>query len=63
MKALNSSGMANCVTPPPRLPHPAAVAFAVPTIFGANITDVWNCVITNEAPIAPMARRKNRNDL
>ena len=38
-KPLNKSGMTICVTPPPRLPHPAAVAFAVPTTFGANITD------------------------
>ena len=38
--ALNRSGIAICVTPPPRLPQPAAAAFAVPTIFGANITEV-----------------------
>jgi hypothetical protein len=36
----NSSGIANCVTPPPKLPHPAAVALAVPTQLGANIRDV-----------------------
>jgi hypothetical protein len=48
------------VTPPPRLPQPAAVALAVPTTLGANITEVWYWVITNEAPITPMARRNNR---
>ena len=39
-KAVNSSGIVICVTPPPRFPHPAAAAFAVPTTFGANITEV-----------------------
>ena len=29
--------MIACVAPPPALPQPAAVAFAVPTTFGANI--------------------------
>ena len=37
MKPAKTSGMAACVTPPPRLPQPAVVAFAVPTQFGANI--------------------------
>jgi len=59
--AMTMSGMIACVAPPPALPQPAAVAFAVPTMFGANITDVWNCVTTNEAPIAPMHSRQNRN--
>ena len=36
----NTSGIANCVTPPPRFPQPAVVALAVPTQFGANINDV-----------------------
>merc|ERR550514_2647361 len=31
-----------CVTPPPRLPQPAAVAFAVPTMFGANMREHQN---------------------
>ena len=39
-KNANSSGIANCVTPPPRFPQPAAVALAVPTQFEANIRDV-----------------------
>ena len=29
-------------------------------MLGANITEVWNCVITNDAPIAPMASRKKQ---
>ena len=53
--------MTICVTPPPRFPQPAVVALAVPTQLGANITDVWYCVMTNEAPMAPMASRNNRN--
>ena len=39
-KPANTSGMIICVTPPPRFPQPADVALAVPTQFGANITDV-----------------------
>ena len=54
--------MTDCVTPPPELPQPAEAALAVPTTFGANITEVWYCVITKLAPIAPMARRNTRND-
>ena len=57
----STTGMTSCVTPPPRLPHPAVVALAVPTTFGANITDVWYCVITNDAPMTPIATRKIRN--
>ena len=52
--------MAICVTPPPRLPHPAVVAFAVPTTLGANITEVWYCVMTKDAPMTPMPRRNRR---
>ena len=59
--AAKSRGMAICVTPPPRLPQPAVVALAVPTMFGANITEVWYWVMTKDAPIAPMARRKSKN--
>ena len=33
----------------------------MPTQFGANIRDVWYCVITNDAPIAPINTRKIRN--
>ena len=54
-------GIAIWVTPPPRLPQPAVVAFAVPTVFGANITDVWYWVITNDAPMAPIASRNSKN--
>ena len=49
------------MTPPPRLPQPAVVALAVPTQFGANISDVWYCVMTNDAPIAPISTRNSRN--
>ena len=52
--------MTSWVTPPPRLPHPAVVAFAVPTTFGANMTEVWYCVITNDAPMTPIRSRKIR---
>ena len=37
------------VAPPPRLPHPAAVAFAVPMTFGANIKEHQNWFVTNLA--------------
>ena len=59
--AVSSSGMTICVTPPPRFPQPAVVALAVPTMFGANMTEVWYCVITNEPPITPIASRNSRN--
>ena len=55
--------MTVCVTPPPALPQPPTVALAVPTTFGANITEVWNWVITKLAPITPMARRNSRNEV
>ena len=61
-RAEKISGMTICVTPPPRLPHPAVVALAVPTQLGANIIEVWYWVTTNDAPMAPMASRKSRND-
>ena len=38
--AVNRSGITTCVTPPPRFPQPAEAAFAVPTMFGANISEV-----------------------
>ncbi len=44
----------------PALPHPALVALAVPTTFGANITDVWYCVMTKLAPTAPIPRRHSK---
>src|SRR5690606_33084222 len=53
-------GIAACVTPPPRLPQPAVVALAMPTTLGANMTLVWYCVITNDAPMTPMQRRDSR---
>ena len=31
-----------------------------PRKLSANMTEVWYCVMTNEAPMAPMARRKRR---
>jgi hypothetical protein len=34
------NGIVNCVTPPPKFPHPAVVAFAVPTTFELNVMDV-----------------------
>ena len=37
------------------------VALAVPTTFGANITVVWYCVMTNDAPMTPISKRKTRN--
>merc|ERR1719331_45030 len=46
-----------CVTPPPRLPQPAAVAFAVPTTFGANISEHQNWFVTNVAPAHPIIMR------
>ena len=60
--AAKTNGITICVTPPPRFPHPAVVAFAVPTTFGANITEVWYWVITNEAPTTPIASLNSRKD-
>jgi hypothetical protein len=37
------------------------VALAVPTIFGANIIEVWNWVITKEAPMKPIKNLQIRN--
>ena len=56
------SGIAICVTPPPRLPQPAVVAFAVPTTLGANATEVWYWVMTKLAPTTPIASRNSRNE-
>ena len=61
VSAPSTIGMTSCVTPPPRLPQPAVVAFAVPTTLEANITEVWYCVITNEAPMMPIRTRKSRS--
>ena len=57
---VSTRGITIWVTPPPRFPQPAVVAFAVPTILGPNMTEVWYCVMTNEAPITPMPRRNSR---
>ncbi|MOA40709.1 hypothetical protein D3C78_1626070 [compost metagenome] len=54
------NGIIRFVTPPPRFPQPPVTALAVPTTFGANIIEVWNCVITNEAPIMPITKRNNK---
>ena len=51
----NTAGMSMWVAPPPRFPQPAVVALAVPTQLGANMIDMWYCVITNEAPIPPIS--------
>merc|ERR1719230_1216243 len=57
-KGLKSTAiMKICVTPPPRLPQPAAVAFAVPTTFGANINEHRNWFVTNVAPAHPIIMR------
>ena len=56
----STNGIAICVTPPPMLPQPAVVAFAVPITFDENITEVWYCVITKEAPITPIASLNSR---
>merc|ERR1719183_2145639 len=47
-----------CVTPPPRLPHPAAVAFAVPLTFGANMGEHQNFFVTKVAPAQPTRNRR-----
>ncbi len=57
------SGMTLWVTPPPALPQPPTVALAVPTTFGANITEVWYWVMTKDAPMMPMNRRPIRKDV
>ena len=59
--AARTQGITDWVTPPPELPQPALAALAVPTTFGANITEVWYCVMTKLAPMVPMRSRKNRN--
>ena len=46
-----------CATPPPKLPQPPAVAFAVPTTLGANMSEHQNWFVTNVAPHIPMKNR------
>merc|ERR1712032_1802023 len=46
-----------CVTPPPRFPQPPAVAFAVPTTVGANMSEHQNWFVTKEAPAQPIMVR------
>ena len=50
-------GMTSWVTPPPRLPQPAAVAFTVPTIDLANICEHHTWQVTKVARPQPMKRR------
>jgi len=53
--------MTNCVTPPPRLPQPAAVALAIPTHLPLNMTDIQNWHATNVARPSPMPKRQIKN--
>jgi len=46
-----------CVTPPPKFPQPAAVAFAVPITFGANMSEHQNWFVTKVAPAHPIIVR------
>src|SRR3989304_3542069 len=59
-RAAKTSGITICVTPPPRLPHPAVVALAVPTQLGANMIEVWDWVITNDARAETIAQRSDQ---
>merc|ERR1719464_2000165 len=54
--------MKTCVTPPPRFPQPAAVALAVPTTFGANISEHQNWLVTKVAPAQPIKVRIRMKD-
>ena len=55
---LNSTEiMKICVTPPPKLPQPAAVALAVPTTLGENMSEHQNWLVTKVAPAQPMKNR------
>mmetsp|Transcript_33849 Transcript_33849/g.74035 ORF Transcript_33849/g.74035 Transcript_33849/m.74035 type:complete len:242 (-) Transcript_33849:126-851(-) len=58
-----TAGMRNCVTPPPRLPQPPAVALAIPTILGLNITEDQNWQATKVARPQPMKKREMRNPM
>ena len=53
--------MAKRVTPPPRLPHPPAVAFATPTIRFENIWVHQTWQATKEASPMPMTNRHAMN--
>ena len=57
MKARKTWPMRSVVTPPPRLPHPPAVAFATPTTCLENICvhQTWHA--TKEASPMPMKKR------
>jgi len=57
MKPWKMKTMTKLVMPPPRLPHPPAVALARPTIFFENccVHHTWHA--TNEARPHPMKRR------
>lgn len=51
----------SCVAPPPRLPHPAASPFAVPTILLLNMELIQNWHDTNVARENPMKNRTAMN--
>jgi hypothetical protein len=42
---VNRTGMINWVAPPPKLPHPAGVPLATPTILGVNMELIQNCIV------------------
>ena len=50
--------MISNATPPPRLPHPAVVALAVPTTFESNIVVVQSDVRTKDPLAKEMRARK-----
>merc|ERR1711920_617747 len=45
-----TNGMRVCVRPPPRLPHPPAVALAVPTTLLLNMIEFQNWFTTKVEP-------------
>lgn len=47
----------SCVAPPPRLPHPAAMPFAVPTTLLLNMELIQNWQDTKVAKENPMKKR------
>eukprot|EP00951_Prasinocladus_malaysianus_P003356 scaffold23739_cov41-Prasinocladus_malaysianus.AAC.2 len=59
--AVKMRGISSCVTPPPRLPHPPAVALARPTIFGVNIMEHQNWVATKVDRLSPTNSRPMMN--
>ena len=57
MKARKKSGIVRLVTPPPRLPQPAAVALATPMILLLNICAHQVCAHTKVASEKPIRKR------